>query len=224
MTVGPILIIAPHPDDEAIGCGGAICLHRRRGEEVHVVFLTSGERGIAALSPEQAGGIRETEARNAGEVLGVQRIEFLRLADLGLMENVASGGEKLAALLRSSEPSVIYLPHPIESHPDHHACLPLVRCALRQAGGATPELRGYEVWTPMPEFDWPEDITDCMKVKLRAIRCYESQLRVFRYDHAVRGLNRYRGALAARCQYAEVFRSLDPSTPVPDPGGSKGST
>ena len=45
-----------------------------------------------------------------------------------------------------------------------------------------------------------------MRRKLRAVRCHASQVGHFRYDRAVRGLNRYRGALAARCAYAEVFR------------------
>jgi hypothetical protein len=50
-----------------------------------------------------------------------------------------------------------------------------------------------------------EDVTDVMARKLRAVRCYASQLGHFGYDRAVRGLNAYRGALAARTRYAEVF-------------------
>jgi hypothetical protein len=51
-----------------------------------------------------------------------------------------------------------------------------------------------------------KDITPVMARKLRAARCYRSQLAGLHYDRAVRGLNQYRGALAARRRYAEVFR------------------
>jgi LmbE family N-acetylglucosaminyl deacetylase len=69
----------------------------------------------------------------------------------------------------------------------------------------------YEVWTPLAEYDQVEDISPVMRRKLRALRCHRSQLGHFRYDRAVRGLNQYRGALAARCRYAEVFRHQDPA-------------
>jgi len=73
-----ILVIAPHPDDEAIGCGGSICLHVERGDRVVAVFLTSGELGLKHLSPAQAWGIREGEARCAARVLGLAGLHFLR--------------------------------------------------------------------------------------------------------------------------------------------------
>src|SRR5262249_59223417 len=103
-------------------------------------------------------------------------------------------------------PDLIYLPAPEEGHPDHEATLPLVRSALSQAFRTEPpELRAYEVWTPMARYDWAEDISRHMNRKLRAVRCYRSQLRTFRYDRAVRGLNQYRGSLAGRCPLAQVL-------------------
>jgi LmbE family N-acetylglucosaminyl deacetylase len=213
----PILVIAPHPDDESIGCGGAIALHQEGGARVRVVFLTSGERGIEGNDPEAARALREDEALAALHVLGIQEQDFLRLPDLGLAESVAVGAPLLAEILRSDQPDVIYLPHPDEAHPDHAAALSLLQASRQQAPGArhVPELRAYEVWTPMTRYDWAEDITGCMARKLRAVRCYRSQLRTFRYDRAVRGLNQYRGCLAARCRYAEVFRWLDPTEGTP---------
>ena len=205
-----VLVVAPHPDDESIGCGGAICLHRRRGEAVHVVFLTSGERGIEGASPESVRSIRESEAERAAEVLGVGRTDFLRLPDLGLSGMLGPGASRLAGILREHRPGLIYLPHPGEAHPDHQAALPMVRAAVGEVGSDNlPELWGYEVWTPMGAYDWPQDISPVMAHKLRAVRCYRSQLAAFRYDRAVRGLNQYRGCLAARCRYAEVFAFLD---------------
>jgi LmbE family N-acetylglucosaminyl deacetylase len=206
-----VLVVAPHPDDESIGCGGAICLHRERGEPVRVVFLTSGERGIDGVPAEAARAVREAEAAEALGVLGVGQADFLRLPDLGVADYLAPGARQFAEILGASPPDLIYLPHPEEEHPDHEAALPLVWSALRQAfrEDRRPELRAYEVWTPMGRYGWPEDITRHMGRKLRAVRCYRSQLRAFRYDRAVRGLNQYRGCLAARCRYAEVFRYLD---------------
>jgi N-acetylglucosamine malate deacetylase 1 len=210
-----VLVVAPHPDDESIGCGGAVCLHLQRGERVGVAFLTSGERGVEGAGPERARAIREAEALEALGVLGVEESHFLRLPDLGLSGEVAPGAELLRRVLEAEWPEVIYLPHPGESHPDHQAALPLVRASL--AGfpptRPRPELRAYEVWTPMEHYDWPEDVSAVMARKLQAVRCYRSQLGTFRYDDAVEGLGRFRGCLAARCEYAEVFRWVDPTSP-----------
>jgi LmbE family N-acetylglucosaminyl deacetylase len=210
-----VLVIAPHPDDEAIGCGGAICLHRQRGDAVRVVFLTSGERGIDGLAPDAVRTIREAEARHAADVLDVEGVEFLRLPDLGLGGAIEPGKRELGRILEQQAPDLIYLPHPDEAHPDHQAALPLVCAALACLDGrpALPELGAYEVWSPMGRHDWVEDISGFMARKLRAIRCYRSQLRTFRYDQAVRGLNRHRGVLAAGSRYAEAFRYVAPRPP-----------
>jgi N-acetylglucosamine malate deacetylase 1 len=210
-----VLVIAPHPDDESIGCGGTICLHRERGDEVRVVFLTSGERGIPETGIEDAVAIREAEAAAALRILGVEKMDFLRLPDLGVDRHLDEGAQRLVRLLDADRPGIIYLPHSTEAHPDHAAALPLIRSALRQIddGGMPIKLRGYEVWTPLMNHDWAEDITSHMATKLRAVRCYHSQLRQFRYDRAVRGLNQFRGCLAARSRYAEVFQHINPARP-----------
>ena len=60
-----------------------------------------------------------------------------------------------------------------------------------------------------PQYDHVEDITETMARKLRAVRCYRSQLAQYRYDRAVHGLNQYRGITAAKCRFAEVFKHFD---------------
>jgi LmbE family N-acetylglucosaminyl deacetylase len=204
-----VLVIAPHPDDEAIGCGGMICLHRGRGDPVRVAFLTSGERGLPGLPEEAVRSLREAEAEAAGAVLGVERIDFLRLPDMGLDENVGVAAERLRRVLEMGPPDLIYLPHPEESHPDHAAALPITRAAVVGLA-APPELRAYEVWNPMTRHGWVEDVSAVMARKLRAIRCYRSQLDQMRYDRAARGLALYRGAMAAGSRYAEAFAYVAP--------------
>jgi LmbE family N-acetylglucosaminyl deacetylase len=208
-----VLILAPHPDDEAIGCGGAICLHRRRRDPVRVAFLTSGERGLRGLSKKAIQSIREAEAWAAAKVLGIEHVEFFRLPDLGLDEVIVEAAKRLRSVLEVWLPDLIYLPHPDESHPDHAAVLPIVRHALLGFTGRPepPELRGYEVWSPMSHPGWVEDVSAVMTRKLRAIRCYQSQIELFRYDRAMRGLNQYRGVMAAGSPYAEAFMYIAPS-------------
>jgi len=201
-----VLVIAPHPDDEAIGCGGSICLHAARGDRVAVVFLTSGELGLKHLPRDEAWRVRESEAEAAAEVLGVAALSFLRLPDWDVGDRVDDAATLLRPILHQERPSVVYVPHPTEWHPDHQAALPIVRAALPD-GNDPPLGLAYEVWTPLAAYDHVEDITPVMRRKLQAVRRYRSQIGHFRYDRAVFGLNQYRGSLAARSRYAEVFQS-----------------
>ena len=207
-----VLAIAPHPDDESIGCGGALCLHAKRGDRVTIVFLTSGELGLKHLPVERARRLRESEARKAAKILRAGDLLFLRCHDWTISEEVTKAAKLLSPILRRQKPALIYLPHPGEWHPDHKAALPIVRAALKRSGIAPPALLGYEVWTPLDEFDEVKDISAVMARKLRAARAHKSQLKEFDYVRAISGLNQYRGALAARCKYAEVFKDQG-STP-----------
>lgn len=203
-----VLVIAPHPDDEVIGCGGAVSLHLRRGDHVMAVFLTSGELGLKQLKKGEAWTVRESEARRAAGILGFTRTVFLRQPDWNLSEGVLDTAETLAPILRTEQPHLVYAPHEQEWHPDHKTGLPLLRRAVEHADIPAPEVRAYEVWTPLLEFDCVENITDVMPRKLRALRAHRSQLAEFNLVQAVRGLNAFRGALAGKCRYAEVFQRV----------------
>jgi LmbE family N-acetylglucosaminyl deacetylase len=203
-----ILVLAPHPDDESIGCGGALCRHTAKGDRVVAVFLTSGELGLKPLPREQAWAIREQEAKAAAKILGLAAVEFLRQPDWTLGQHVAEAAGALRPVLERETPQLIYLPHPNEWHPDHGAALPVLRAARPPSRPPLPDLRGYEVWTPLATYDHVEDITAVMTRKLQALRAHRSQQNEFNYARALRGLNQFRGELAAKCRYAEVFQTL----------------
>src|SRR5262245_16507542 len=122
-----VLVIAPHPDDEAIGCGGTLCKHSTRRDRVAVVFLTSGELGLKKLPREQAWQTREAEAKKSAKLLGIASEDFLRLPDWYVGDHVMDGVKLLRPILEREQPSLIYLPHALEWHPDHKAVLPIVR-------------------------------------------------------------------------------------------------
>jgi len=204
-----VLVIAPHPDDEAIGCGGAICNHSERGDLIAVVFLTSGELGLKKLPRERAWKIRETEAAKAKKILGIATADFLRLPDWYVGEHIRDGAKLLGPILKREKPELIYLPHPQEWHPDHKAALPIVRAAIRRSGVPAPAIRAYEVWTPISEAHHVENISKMMPRKLRAVRAHRSQFAEIDYARAVEGLNQYRGEMTGKFDYAEVSQIVN---------------
>jgi len=122
------------------------------------------------------------------------------LPDGRLAEEMNAATAALDDVVRAEQPDVVYAPHEGDGHGDHAA-------AYTAASAATPdhEFFTYEIWTPLTTFDRVEDITDQMPAKLRAVRRYRSQVRYWRYDLAIKGLNAYRGAMVAGTTYAEVF-------------------
>jgi LmbE family N-acetylglucosaminyl deacetylase len=178
---------------------------------VAAVFLSSGELGLKHLSRDEAWRVREQEAAAAAAVLGISTWSFLRRPDWFVGDSIDETATLLVPILAREAPGLVYLPHPDEWHPDHRAALPIAQAALALQRQAEPDLRAYEVWTPLGEHDQVEDISAVMDRKLQAVRCYRSQLGHFRFDRGVEGLNQYRGALAARCDYAEVFCSVSSS-------------
>ena len=197
MNVG---VLAAHPDDEALGCGGAVLAHLAAGDRVSVAFLTSGELGLSTYPVEEARAVREEEARRAADVLGFASVDFMRLADGSLAADDLALASNVAALLDGVD--LVYAPHPGEDHADHAA---VGRAA---AGIARVEVLGYEIWTPVARPDRIVDISEQMARKLEAVRCYKCQLEYWPYDRAIEGLNAYRGALFEGVAHAEAFTVL----------------
>jgi len=204
-----ILVIAPHPDDESIGCGGTICLHTDRGDHVAAVFLTSGEFALGDLPREKAWAIREAEAEESASILGITSVTFLRRPDHYLGDGIEEAATELRLLLERQRPQLIYLPHAYEGHSDHRACQPIVQAALSSTLIPPPALLGYEVWTPLSEYDRAENISQTMTRKLQAVCAHRSQTKQVRYDRAVSALNEYRGTMTQVGRYAEVFQFAD---------------
>lgn len=200
---GPLLVVSPHPDDDVIGCGGLIQQAVAQGEFVHTVHLTSGENGAPGTAPAVVLEWRERDARAAGELLGIGRIEFFEEPD-GALLPTASVVDRLADYIAFHRPRTILIPHPLESHPDHNAATLAVQ-ALGPLAGV--DVLTYEVWTPMPIYAYVVDISEQMERKVEAIRLHESQVYRVKFDEAILGLNRYRGELHNRPHgpYAEVY-------------------
>lgn len=202
-----ILVLSPHPDDESIGCGGTLNKHVESGDNIYVLFLTSGEKGGHDLSEAEAARIREQEAREATAILGIQKIDFWRQPDSALRAT-SKLVNRLRQVIIDWKPEYVYVPHIKEMHPDHRATARLLRASLRSLPGNDKiEIRMFEVWTPLQAMDEVVDITSHIKTKIKAIQKYKSQCSVVKFDEAILGLNRYRGEFHSwpGGDYAEIF-------------------
>lgn len=210
-----VLVVSAHHDDEVIGCGGTVCRHVEKGDDVYVAYVSAGLLNVPGKTGDDAINTIEKEARNAGEVLGVRNQFFLREKDR-FIEYGETALKKLIACIRTVSPSRIYTHHEGDGDADHMAVYKLVKEAFWLASvPAFPDcgkpvgisdLFLFEVWTPMSDYQLVVDITDYLGRKVEALRQYTSPLSVVKYDRAVEGLNAYRGEMTSAGKYAEVFR------------------
>ncbi len=167
-----VLVCAPHPDDEVLGCGGTIMMHAAQGDAVHVVIAFDGLRGLAKQWPRDT---RRKEAERAGLILGLQPYQFLDHPEGHVPSRAEfdAGVRQMAERIDAWAPDVIYGPWPGESHVDHRT---LARVLFRaaQLSGTRAEVWGYEVWTPL-RADRVVEISEVWEAKTAALREYESQ-------------------------------------------------
>jgi LmbE family N-acetylglucosaminyl deacetylase len=206
-TVGtaPSLVLAPHPDDEVLGCAGAILSHVAAGDDVDVLILTDGVRGIVepALSDDAIRNIRMEESKCAAAVLAYGQPQFWRYPD---RELVCDEGliRRIHDFIASNSYRSVFAPSPLEIHPDHrnlaHACLEAATRSDRAF-----ELCFYEVGQPL----YPNlllDISAYIQTKQRAAACFESQLNCQNYHLQSEGLNRFRSyTLPKTVSHAEAY-------------------
>lgn len=206
-----ILVISPHPDDESIGCGGTITKHIVEGDNVEVIFLTSGEKGGHGKSEDKTIEIRQKEAFAAAAILQISKIEFWKEPD-GAFTTTENCIMRLVEKIQTYKPIIIYVTHEQEEHPDHRAAARLVSYALKALPKRMriPIVWMYEVWTPIQKIDHIVDISDNIDIKQRAIQAHHSQCSVLKFDEAILGLNRYRGEMHSwpGGDYAEIFKVM----------------
>src|SRR5207249_3832005 len=107
---------------------------------------------------EQAtAALRESEARAAAEILGIESVEFFRLPDGGLQAGQPAS-DRLHGALVDWRPDSIYLPHAREMHADHRAAVRLLKRSLPGICDYAPRILMYEIWTPLQQIDEIVDI------------------------------------------------------------------
>lgn len=199
-----VVVLAPHMDDEIIGCGGTLRKHVESGDRVSVIYMTSGTRGTRDFAASAAlSETRKAEVAESNRILGVPNAYFLDLDD-GTDEDWSAEKERLAALLKQLAPDLIYLPPYYDLHADHRKTNHLFKLAAEHPFSG--HVCVYEVWTPVNP-NLLVNITAQMERKMQAIAACKSQLESVSYDAMITGLNTYRGSFifSGQAKYAEAF-------------------
>lgn len=181
------MVLAPHPDDEVFGCGGALMRHAAKGEPARVIVVSDGAYGLEGEARAAHASLRQRESRAAAAVLGYGEPEFWELRDREVMY-----GEKLVRRILEclGDADLLYAPSVFEMHPDHRALGMAAVEAVRRRGKGV-RLALYEVGMPLRP-NLLLDISDLMARKQAAMACFVSQNAIQRYDLDIAALNRYR--------------------------------
>jgi glucosamine-6-phosphate deaminase len=176
---GPTLVVAPHPDDASISCGGLLAVSSEASRK-HIVTFSTGARAIAGASPADATLLRERESQEEARILGAE-VSFLRAKayDSGVFEPEDSAA--LLAVLEAVRPARILVPSRHDPHPTHRLCRLTVEEAVRAWFEAQP--RRIDLWT----YEGPWCQLDVINVLVRldqaaherkqaGIRAHQSQI------------------------------------------------
>lgn len=194
------LIIAPHADDESIGCGGFMTMFAQKCD---VIILTDGAKGAYGSYLKQTKdeyvNTRIEEAKNAMSSIGVNNLQFLNLPDGKVYCN-----EMRVIKLDLSQYDYVFVPNRNESHIDHRVVYQLVKLN-KLLHLSRFQIVEYEVWTPMTRPNVFLDISRFINEKRELINKYTSQLEDVDYIKRSMGLNQYRG-IVDNVEYAEAYQ------------------
>ena len=215
VTAVGTLVLAPHFDDEVLGCGGLVSKLAAAGAPVHVLFLTDGSGGIEEIADRaRYAARRRDEAQEVARLLGCAGAEFAGLRDGALAEERSAAAVSIRRQLLAARPGLVLVPSPLEVSEDHRAAFAALHDVLSARDAALAGVRqGLEVWLyEVNHPGYPDhlvDVSDCRATLERAMAIYASQEERHPYLRAALGLRQFRThTLAPEVELAEGYRRL----------------
>ena len=186
-----ILCLAPHPDDEVLGCGGLLMLAQRKGLRVQTIIVTAGDQGLKPAAPGKKASHanpRLEESRAAARTMGLPEPGCWHLPDRGL-RHAPPLIDRIALALRAQQPRWLLLPALTEPHPDHQALALAGMAAAQRHGGVS--LLLYEVGSPTQP-NTLVDISAVADLKWQALEAFVSQETIHSYRHHAQAMSAVR--------------------------------
>ena len=216
-----VLVIAAHPDDEALGCAGTITRLANEGANVHLAFLADGVGARDELHDTEQGALndRRDAAYRAGEIMGAASIHCDDLPD-NRMDSVPllDITQRVESLIERYQPDTVLTHHAGDLNIDHRRVHQAVMTACRPQPGhpvqtilcfEVPSSTEWQVSGGGEAFvpNWFEDITGTLPQKLKALEAYAMEMRDWPHTRSIKAvehLARWRGATVG-VEAAEAF-------------------
>lgn len=198
------LVLAPHSDDETIGCAGTILQLQNLGYEVVILLFTlPGEE----LADRNCCVGRLQEFFSCMSYYGNCKGIALKFPDGDLMGHFEQAEKELRQVVEAEKPGIIFVPYIMDSHPDHR-CVGLLLASVLSDEDILVAM--YEVWVPILYPNYYIDISQFWEQKRAALICYPSQLEQYAILEKVKKLNSLRAALSMRrkVKYVETFKGM----------------
>lgn len=201
-----VFVLAPHPDDESLGCAGTIALYASSGVDVYLIIVSKGDKLETKIDNVEE--IRKSETIKASKILGIKETIFLDFPDEEIDRHKDEVKEKIKELIRHYKADLIFAPFPLDPHPDHNAVSDVALSLLRDIRGI--KIAFYEICNPI-RFNMLIDISSVINKKKEAILSYEKSLLGIPdiFWHSIKGLNNYRSFLVKRKGFYETFWLVD---------------
>jgi LmbE family N-acetylglucosaminyl deacetylase len=208
-----ILVLAPHPDDETLGCGGTIAICGARGAEVRVAVISDGGKIMPAEDDDARADIvalRKAEAQEACRILGVKEMSFLGYPDGDLKGHTGGIRADVSELLDRFRPEIVLSPSPLDYHEDHIAVSKIAAEIVMGRDGL--QLAFFQVYGTL-RFNSLVDIGSVLGTKEKAILCYRQSLfgDPGLFAEAVRGTSAFWSFYSRIRGYCEAFFVVPPS-------------
>lgn len=202
------MVISPHPDDETLGCGGAIIKMLSSSVDVAVVMLTDGNGGG---KHKDICRIRKEEFMKAKSTLGYTTSYILDYPDGRLASYQKELGERIHEILFEQTPKLILIPYLLDYAIDHKVANIALSQALNGVSQFNTTIGMYEIWTPMANPNCYLNITGEYSRKQTVMACYQSQENYFGIVDKADALSTFRAKLSMRrrVEHMECFMLLE---------------
>lgn len=200
-----ILVLSPHPDDDVIGAGGTLHRYHQKGAHITSLYLTDGRAGSRTYAESELIAIRQAEARQAADIVGIDQLIFLdhRDSELALTPETL---KELTQVLEKTRPEAVFLPFFLDDHADHMATNRIFLAAAERYPNCL--CYAFGLWRLLPTYNFTVDITNCIDLKKQAIQAHASQVAECDLVGGSLGISKYYSIISGRFDgtgWAEVF-------------------